>query len=468
MMRAQIKTHGVFAVLLVGCIICSFVQTALNVAIAPIMTAMNIPASDAQWLTSTYSLVMGIMVLATAYLIRRFPARPLFMVTMAVFMVGLAMSALAGNFSVLLLGRLLQAIGCGVLLSLTQVIILTIYPKNKRGSIMGTFGLAVTAAPVLAPTLAGILIDQYSWQMIFWISLAFAILVLIGGLLLIRNVTVVEKQRFDLISMLLCAAGLSGVLFGLGQFGKYSLIHERVWLPLLLGTAAILGFVWRQLKLPKPFIDLQVFQSRPFRLAVIFSMVLYGVLIAGSILIPIYSQSLRGFSATVSGLITMPGSLVTALCSLLAGKLYDRIGIRKIAIGGSIFLFLGSAGLILLGAETSPAQIISFFIIRQIGIGFLMMPIFTWGMSQLSYTHYADGTSLISSLRTVAGAMGAAAFVSAMTAANSLIPAAGLYGGIQVAFVLMAMLVLILLLMAVFSFGSRASDDRQKKCPDSP
>lgn len=453
----QIKTHGVFAVLLVGCIICSFVQTALNVAIAPIMAAMSIPASDAQWLTSTYSLVMGIMVLATAFLIRRFPARPLFIVTMSVFIIGLGMAALAENFSVLLLGRLLQAVGCGVLLSLTQVIILTIYPKNKRGVIMGTFGLAVTAAPVLAPTLAGILIDQSSWQMIFWISLAFSILVLIGGLVLISNVTAIEKQRFDFLSMLLCAVGLSGVLFGLGQFGKYSFVNERVWLPLLLGTAAILGFVWRQLKLPKPFIDLQVFRSRPFRLAVIFSMVLYCVLIAGSILIPIYSQSLRGFSATVSGLITMPGSLVTALCSLLAGKLYDRIGIRKIAIGGCIFLLFGSAGLILLGAETSVAQIISFFIIRQIGIGFLMMPIFTWGMSQLSYTQYADGTSLISSLRTVAGAMGAAAFVSVMTAAGSLLPASGRFGGIQAAFILMAMMILALLVMAIFAIGSPVS-----------
>ena len=193
-----------------GCIVCAFVQTALSVALVPIMSEMKVAASVAQWLTSTYSLVMGIMVLAAAFLIRRFPAKPLFLVDMAIFMAGLLLSAVADDFYMLLAGRLLQAVACGILLSLTQVVVLTIYPKNRLGTVMGTFGLAVTAAPVLAPTLAGVMIDLASWRLIFWISLGLSAVILVSGIFLMANVTATQKQRFDFLSMLLCSVGLTG------------------------------------------------------------------------------------------------------------------------------------------------------------------------------------------------------------------------------------------------------------------
>lgn len=113
------------------------VQSALSTALPPIVNEMGLAMTTVQWLNSSYSLVMGTMILATAWLIKRFPARPLFLVFQSIFTAGLLISALDGSFIPLLLGRVLQAVGCGLLMSLTQVTILTIYPANERGSIMG-------------------------------------------------------------------------------------------------------------------------------------------------------------------------------------------------------------------------------------------------------------------------------------------------------------------------------------------
>ena len=447
---------GIFAVLLAGCVVCSFVQTALNVALVPIMVQMHITASVAQWLTSSYSLVMGIMVLATAFLIRRFPARPLFLVDMAIFMAGLLLSATAGNFAILLIGRLLQAVGCGILLSLTQVVVLTIYPSGKRGSVMGVFGLAVTAAPVLSPTLAGVLIDRYNWQMLFWISLVIAVVVTAAGSIVLENTIKTEKQRFDLLSMILCSIGFSGLLLGAGQFGSYPLLDYRIWLPIIIGLTASVIFVIRQLAIEKPLIELRIFKNHEFRVAVFASMILYGVMIAGSVLIPIYSQSLRSFSATQTGLITLPGSLATAIGSLIAGRLYDRIGMQKLSLGGSFLLLFGSVGLISLDSDTTVAMMMVYFIVRQTGMGFLMMPIYTWGISKLPQTHYSDGTALLGSLRTVAGAMGAAALVAVMTAVSGMQNQQDPYLGVRVSFIVMAVLALILLMVTIFLIGQRS------------
>ncbi|MFR5630942.1 MAG: MFS transporter, partial [Ruthenibacterium lactatiformans] len=160
--------NGIFAILLSSCIVSSMVHTVLNTALFPIMEEFDISAARAQWLITAFSLVMGVMVLATASLIRRFPNRPLYLTFMGLFCLGLLLSAAAPSFSVLLIGRILQALGCGMLLSLTQVVVLSAYPSEAQGRVMGIYGLAVSAAPVLAPTLSGIVIDLFGWHMVFW------------------------------------------------------------------------------------------------------------------------------------------------------------------------------------------------------------------------------------------------------------------------------------------------------------
>lgn len=448
-MKIDKKTRrAVFAVLLCASMVASMIQTALSTALPPIMEEMDLAMTTVQWLNSSYSLVMGIMILATAWLIRRFPARPLFLIFQSVFTAGLLISALAGSFPPLLAGRILQAIGCGLLMSLTQVIILTVYPADERGSVMGIYGLAVSGAPVLAPALAGIIIDLTGWRIIFWICFLLSAVTLTCGAFLIKNITDTEHSRLDFGSFFLCAVGFSGLTNGLGNLASSPFLSPASGGSLLLGVAALLLFVLLQNKLEKPFIHLSILRSYEFRSAVLASMILYCGLMAVSTLLPVYLQSVRGFPATVSGLVTLPGSLVTALISPVAGKWYDKLGIQKLYIIGSLFIVTGHLCLSLMGKNTPLTLITIFFVVRQIGTGALMMTTVTWGMSRLDPKYTSDGTALISSLRTVAGAAGAALFSAVMTAASRGNDTAGMLAGTQTAFIGVTLVSAFLLLTA--------------------
>ena len=414
----KITNKGIiFGVLLSGCILSSAIQTALNTALAPIMQEMSIQAGTAQWLASIYSLVMGVIVLATGFLIKRIPNRTLFITSMALFDAGLLLSAVAPVFAVLLIGRILQAAGCGILMSLTQVILLSMYPASKRGTIMGIYGLAVCATPILAPTAAGFIIDSSGWRTIFMGAFVIGIIILALGIFLMKNISETRKLSFDLLSFSIGSAGFTLLVIALGNWSRSSFFSFSVIGLIVIGILLILVFIYRQTHIAEPFLHMEPFKDKNFRWAVITSVLLYCIMMAGSTLIPLYIQSYRGLSAVTYGLVAMPGSIITAVCSFIGGKLYDKLGIRKIYVIASAFVIAGNLPFAFLNETTSPVLVSVVFALRSVGIGLLMMNVVTWGMSRLESQLIADGTALISSMRTIAGAAGSAVFVSIMTIA---------------------------------------------------
>ena len=178
-------------------------------------------------------------------------------------------------------------------------------------------------------------------------------------------------------------------------------------------------------------------------------MLLYAAMLSGSVLVPLYIQSYRGLSATVSGLVTMPGSLITAVCTMIAGKLYDRFGIRFLALIGTGALLFGNVGLCFLSDHISVLAITLLFALRALGIGMLLMTLVTWGMKGIDPAMTGDGTALLTSLRTVAGAMGTALFVSLMSVRTDADPIAG----VDRSFAWISVMCGFLLLLAVFCIG---------------
>ena len=436
-----------FLVVLMGCIITSLLSTALTTALPPIMEAFRITASVGQWLTSVYSLVMAIVVLASAWLIKRFPTKKLYTSALSLFCAGLLIDALAVSFPVLMAGRLLQACGNGILMSLSQVVLLTIYPPERRGSVMGMYGLAVGAAPVIAPTLAGLIVDCFGWRMIFTATFVISVIALILAGILVENVTENKVQKLDMLSLLLCGLGSVGILLGLGNTGTYGVVSVPVFLPLCIGIAASIVFCFRQLRLEKPFLEIRIFRNFEFRTAVIGSMLLYAVMISASTLMPILIQSVYGYAAAVSGLAMMPGALAMAVISPFTGKIYDRFGIRKLFIVGSLALFFSSMILSYLTEHTSLIYLASANLVRTVAIGCLMMPLVTWGMSRLNPEHTADGTSMLTALRTVAGSIGSAVFVSVMTLTSR---ASADLRGMRITFLCLTALAAVEVIIAVF------------------
>ncbi len=444
----------IFAVLLASSIISSLLQTALTTAIPIIMKDLGISAATAQWLTSAYSLVMGIMVPATAYLIRRFPTKQLFIAAMSIFTLGLLFAAVAKEFPLLMIGRILQAIGNGILLSLTQVVILTIFPAEKRGAKLGLYGLAIGAAPVISPTLAGIIMDLASWNTIFWICMILSVIVILLAFKVLGNVLETSKQSFDAVSMILCSLGFIGLFFGLGNLGVYSLLSIYAGLPIIIGAVSLVIFTYRQLHMEEPFLELRLFRNPEFRLGVVMSMIMYAVLMAGSTLFPIYIQSLRGFSATFSGLIVMPGSLIMAVISPFAGKLYDKFGIARLFIISGVLLVVSSLGVTFLTMNTSMVYLMMILALRLLAIGLIMMPLTTWGLSTIEAKNTAHGTALLTSLRTIAGSFSSAVFISIMMAAasdyKSLSPAASDIKGMNITFICISVMAFLQFLLSVY------------------
>jgi len=335
---------------------------------------------------------------------------------------------------------------------MTQVVIFNIYPGDKRGSMMGLYGLAVGAAPIISPTIAGLIIDAFGWKYIFIFTLVIGVIVFIIGAVFVEDILPTEIQSFDTISMMLCSIGLLGLMYGLSNITSYTFFRVHVAVPLVVGLVFMVLFVRKQLGARQSFLNLKLFVNAEFRWGVIASMLLYAGMMGASILIPMYIQSERGMSATLSGMITMPGALANIMISPFAGKIYDKLGIRKLFIGGSTMLLAGCIGLSFLSDTTSIVFIIVMFTVRQLAIGCMMMPIATWSLSTLSKTATVDGTAILSTLRTIAGSIGSALFVSLMSAAAV---SGNTISGFNIAFIGISITAAIELIFAVILVGRK-------------
>lgn len=448
------KRTLIFICVVINCIATSFLATALTTALPAIIKDLNITVVTGQWLTSGYSLVMAIMMPLTAFLITRFPTKKLFLSSLGIFILGLFLSIIANNFFVMMISRVLQACANGILSSMVQVILLTIYPVEKRGSVMGWYGLSVGAIPVIAPTIAGIIVDLFNWRAIFYISITVMIISFIFATAVFDDVLETNKKKFDITSFIMSAIAFGGITLGIGNVGTYGFVSLNVLGIFVIGCIAGILFAYRQFHINEPFLELRVFKNRNFTLSVIGSMLLYLVMMGSSVIMPLYVQSILGKTATISGLVMLPGSLIMAITSPFAGKLYDKFGIKKLFVTGSICMLISNISMFFITMQT-PVWIASIYnIIRSVSIGCLMMPLVTWGVSNINSKLTAHGTALLTSLRTVAGAIGSAVFVSIMTITTKLntttLKENANIHGLNMAFLAMAFGTIILLGVAVF------------------
>lgn len=445
----------IFLCLVVSGISSSVLSTAMTTALPGVVEYFGISTSVGQWITSGYSLAMGMIMPLTAFLITRFPTKRLYLTGIGAFIAGLLVSIFAGDFALMMVGRVLQACGNGVLMTAAQVVIMTIYPIKKRGTMMGTYGLATTAAPVVAPTIAGLMIDAFGWKSIFYVSLVIMILSFIISCIVFDDVLELQDKKFDVVSFVESIVAFGGVTLGIGNLSTFGILSIEAGVPLLLGAVVCVFFVTRQCRLEKPFLDVKILVNRNYAVSVISSMVLYLVMMGSSVMMPLYVQSVMGYSAVVSGLVTLPGSLATALVSPFAGKLYDEIGIKKIFVAGAAALVISNMGMFFLSMETPLWTAAALNVIRNISIGSLMMPLLTWGTSNVHPTKMADASSLLTSLRTIAGSIGSAVFVGIMTmVAASSAETSGdnaMMHGMNMSFFWMAVGAAVLLLIAVFA-----------------
>ena len=442
------------AVLVFGTFVTVLNQTVVAPALPSVMAEMSVDASTAQWLTTGFTLVNAIMIPITAFLTDRFTTKRLFLVSMAIFTAGSALAGWGPSFAVLLLGRLVQAASAGILMPLVMTVLMWTFPVDKRGTAMGLFGIVIAFGPAIGPTVAGVIIDRYTWHDMFYIiTVLSAVVVLIGAFVLEKGGETNKDVSLDVPSVVLSSFGFGGLLYGLSTIGSYGLRADAI-AGTLVGVVALVFFFRRQLKMEHPMLQVRVLANRKFLIATIIGMLVQGALLAAGILVPIYLQSLMGYSATVSGLVLLPGAIIMGARGPIAGRLFDKHGPRVLALVGMGVLTLTTFCFAFLGTETGLITLTVLYTVRLFSLSLVNMPITTWGMNALNNELVNHGTSVNNTFRQVAGSLGTAIIVSASTIATNasarvMTPTQASIFGIDVAFALAGVLCLIGFVMVV-------------------
>lgn len=402
-------------VLLIGTFCTVLNQTLLATAFPTLMKEFDISASTVQWLTTGFLLVNGIMIPVSAWLINSFSSKKLYISAMTTFLIGTIICFLAQNFSVLLTGRLIQAIGVGLSMPLLQNIMLTIFPPKKRGSAMGMAGIVIGLAPALGPTLSGWIIDHYSWRDLFGMVIPIVILVLVLALFFMKSVIELTHPKIDTISAILSTIGFGSLLYGFSSVGDKGWLSKEVLGFLIIGIIFIFLFSKRQLKIEHPFLELRVFKSKIFTIAAVLAGVTNMAMIGAEMVLPLYIQNIRGESAFHSGLMLLPGALVMGLMMPITGAIFDKRGARKLAITGMFILTSATLPFAFLTSKTSVIVIVVLYAIRMFGISMVMMPVTTSGMNALPAHLISHGTAVNNTFRQVASSIGTAILISVLT-----------------------------------------------------
>ena len=413
----QVKNPKLMAaVLMFGAFIGLFGETALNMALIDIMEDFSIDAVTGQWLTTGYLLVLAVLVPLSAYLVRWFTTRQLVVAALVISSIGALLAAIASSFTILLVGRLIQAIGTGIFLPLMFSVVLVIFPIQKRGPVMGIAGLVITAGPALGPTLSGLIISMSSWHYIFVVMIVLNVLLLIVGAPNMENVSDISKPKIDVLSLLLSTIAFGGIVYALATLADASLTDQKVWIPLVAGVLALILFAVRQFKMEAPMINLRVFNYSMFTLGTFLMFATLFVVLFVAILIPLYLKSVLGYTSIMAGLLMLPANVLNIIMAPIVGSNFDKVGARIFTRIGFAFITVGAIVFIFILSATTPVwQVIVALSILFVGVSMTIMPAQTNALNQLPRHLYADGSAAMNTLTQVAGAAGTALAITLFT-----------------------------------------------------
>lgn len=405
----------VIIIMILGAFVALLNQTLMNVALPKMMTDLNITTNTAQWITTGYMLVNGVLIPVTAFLMETFTTRKLFLSAMGLFTIGTLICALSPNFLILMVGRVVQASGAGIIMPLMTNVFLTIFPPEKRGGAMGLMGLAMIFAPAAGPTLSGYIVEHFTWRLLFWIIFPLGAVDILLALKYLQNVGRRSFPKLDVTGVILSTIGFGGVLYAFSEAGNNGWDDAAVITTLVIGCVSLAFFVWRELTAKTPVLELRVFKYKIFTFTTIVNILVTMAMFAAMILLPIYLQNIRGFTPLQSGLLMLPGALLMGAMSPLTGILFDRIGSRPLAIIGLAITVVTTWQFAQLSDATSYGHIMLLYTTRMLGMSLLMMPIMTEGLNNLPRELNSHGTAMSNTMRQVAGSLGTAFLVTVMS-----------------------------------------------------
>ena len=433
-------------------------QSIITTGIVYLMSDFSVSSTQAQWSYSVFLLVVGVMIPLSAYISRRFTARKIFFFSLIIFLIGSTICYFSNSIIVLIIGRILQAIGNGVIMPYVQILLLRTTPEEKWQTYMGVYGLIIGIAPVIGSFLGGFVITVYGWRALFSFFTVATIILLVLGAIFVKDNAPTENYPLDYPSVVLSIIGCAGVMLGFTNVADFGFIHYLVILPIIIGIVSLILFVNRQSKLEKPLINLSILKNKYFSAGTIFICILFACLNGCTALLPIFIQGVGNHSAIFSASVLLPGGILIIAFNIIGPVLTNRIGIKKVLIMGCVISIIGFATMMMYTQDSSFEFMTITQSIRFIGAGLSLMPATTWALTMVS-DKVEDGTAVNNTLRQIFAAIG-----SSMTVVIMAILAGGAIGhnfasvtGFnQTSLILLILHVIMLILTVIFI------DDKEK------
>ena len=423
--RIEKSAVTIVGVITLGAFVSLFNQTVMAPALPALMREFAVTPGTAQWVTTIYMLVSGIMVPISGYLMDKFPTRKLFFLSMGLFVLGTVLCAVCPGFMVLIAGRVAQAAGAGILMPLVGTVPLLVFPVELRGTAMGVAGIVMAAGPAIGPVVGGLVIDSMGWRPMFLMVAALAVIILMLGIPLMKNVGSVKDPKLDVPSVVLSTIAFGGLLFGFSSASDAGWSSPLVVAPALVGAVALIVFIRRQLSLEVPMLELRCLKTRNFLIAALMVTLINAAVAATNVVLPLLVQNGMGASATTTGMVMLPASIAGIVLSPISGMLFDRMGPRLVTVGGMAIIVGSLFGFGAMGTGLTVGVASALCALQACGQGLANMPVNTWGVNALPDELIAHGNAIANTGRQVFGAIATALLVTVM----SSVQASALVGG---------------------------------------
>jgi DHA2 family lincomycin resistance protein-like MFS transporter len=411
------NTKVIIAVLVFSAFIAVFNETILNVALSPLMVEMNVTAGKIQWIITAYMIVVAVLVPVTAFLIQSFGTKQLYLAAMTLLLLGTICAACSGSFLMLLISRMLQASGTGMMIPIMMNTVLLVTPPENRGSAMGICGCAISLGPALGPTVAGIVLQFFTWHALFIILIPIIILAMILGSIYLVNVSIITKPKIDFISIILSSVGFGGTIYGISSVSGNGNI-KIVGLVFIIGIISLVLFGKRQLSLKQPMLDIRTFKYPIFSIGAALVMISMMTMFTMNVMLPMFLQGALKTTTFVAAMVLLPAALASGIVTPVGGKIYDKFGVKILVPVGFTIILVALFILSRSNNDTSLIKIIVLYVFVCIGFGIIMSPCQTSALNQLPKEYYPHGVAILNTLQQISAAIGSSLFIGIMSASQ--------------------------------------------------
>jgi EmrB/QacA subfamily drug resistance transporter len=409
---AVLKISGV---VLLGAIMSILDITVVNVALPTFQTVFGsaenpIAYSHVAWTVTAYTLALATVIPLTGWAADRFGTKRLYLTAVGLFTAGSVLCATATSINMLILFRVFQGLGGGMLMPLGMTIMTRAAGPARMGRLMAILGVPMLLGPILGPILGGWLIDNASWHWIFLINAPIGAVALVYASLVLPSDSPQPSESFDFVGMLLLSPGLALFLFGVSSLPQEGgdITAPRVWVSMLVGVVLMLTFVWHAFRPEHPLLDLRLYKNRNLTVSSITMFLFAAAFFGGLLLVPTYFQEIRGESTLRAGLLVAPQGIGAMITMPIAGTLVDKFPVGRIVPFGLVLITFGMFGLTQIEVDTPYPLLLGLLFVMGLGMGGTMMPLFTTALKTLTHHEVARGSTLLNITQQIASSVGVA------------------------------------------------------------